>query len=55
MKDKIEKLVYELNKVSDIYYNTGIEAMDDKVFDEKIKLLKKMEEESNHVLDNSRP
>lgn len=52
-KNRIEAMINELNKASDAYYNTGNPIMSDAEFDNKLELLKKLEEETGIVLSNS--
>ena len=50
---EIKKLVEELNKASDAYYNTGNTIMSDKEFDSKLAELELLEKEVGVVLSNS--
>ena len=50
---EMKKLVEELNKASDAYYNTESTIMSDKEFDTKLAELELLEKESGIVLSNS--
>ena len=50
---EIKKLVEELNKASEAYYNTGNTIMSDKEFDTKLAELELLEQKSRIVMSNS--
>lgn len=52
-KNTIATRVKELNKASEVYYNTGQPIMSDAEFDNKLEELRQWEEESGIVLANS--
>lgn len=47
------KLIKELNKASEDYYNFGTSNLTDKEFDEKLEQLKKLEKETGIIYSNS--
>ncbi len=49
----VEKRIYELNKASDAYYNTGQPIMSDVEFDKKLEELRRWEKETGIILSNS--
>ena len=51
--DRIKELVEQLNKASDVYYNSGNTIMTDEEFDTLLEELKKLEAETNLILSNS--
>lgn len=53
MMSKMSKLVEELNKASDSYYNTGKSILTDYEYDAKLAELQKLEVKLNKVLPNS--
>lgn len=53
MKNKMQKLVKELNQASDSYYNSGKSLMTDYEYDSKIAELKNLESSLNIVLPDS--
>ena len=51
--DRMVNLIEELNKASDLYYNTGNSFLTDKDFDDKMKELSYLESSLDCVLSNS--
>ena len=51
--DRMVNLIEELNKASDLYYNTGNSFLTDKEFDDKMKELSYLENSLDCVLSNS--
>ena len=51
--EKIKELVEQLNRASDVYYNTEYIIMEDKEFDKLLDELKNLEDETNFRLANS--
>lgn len=51
--NRIKQLVFELNQASDAYYNTDMEIMSNKEWDEKLDELKRLEERTGVILSAS--
>lgn len=51
--DKMQELINELNKASELYYNGKDSFLTDKEFDLKLKELKKLEQETKIIYSNS--
>lgn len=53
MEERMKELIEELNKASDVYYNTGMELMPNIEWDAKFSELKNLENETGIILQNS--
>ena len=49
----MKKLIDELNRASELYYNFGTSPLSDKEYDEKLKQLKQLEELTGTIYSNS--
>lgn len=53
MAQSMEKLVEELNRYADSYYTDSISLVTDEEYDQKIRTLRQMEQESGYILPDS--